>query len=78
MQQSALKKFSISASVGILLVSGCARSVAVERVKMDDVQLARAQVLDEIQEAEKFRKTTKGNKDLRRQTRLLYSYFGRG
>ena len=63
MQQSALtKKLIFSTSVGILLVSGCARSVAVEPVKMGDAQLSCAQVLSEIQEAEKFKKAAEDNK----------------
>jgi hypothetical protein len=46
----------------VLLIAGCARSVAVERVKMGDAQLSCDQLLTEIQEAEKFRKAAEDKK----------------
>lgn len=63
MKQSTLaKKFIFAASTGILLLSRCARSVAVERVKIGDTQLSCAQILSEIQEADKFKKAAEDNK----------------
>jgi hypothetical protein len=55
-------KAVISVSAGILLLSGRARSVAVERAKISDAQLSCAQLLSEIQEADKFRKAAEDNK----------------
>lgn len=52
----------VSTGVGVLLLAGCARSVAVERVKMGDAQLACPQLLSELQKADKFRKDVEDNK----------------
>ena len=57
-----MNKSVIYASACALLLSGCARSVAVERVKMGDAQLTCAQLLSEIQEAEKFRQAAEDKK----------------
>ncbi len=57
-----LKKACVYVTIGALFMVGCARSVAVERVKMDDAQLSCAQLLSEIQEADKFRKAAEDNK----------------
>jgi hypothetical protein len=57
-----VKQFVLAASAGALLLSGCARSVAVERVKMGDAELSCAQLLSEIQEADKFRKAAEDKK----------------
>lgn len=57
-----VKKLVFAASTGAVLLSGCARSVAVERVKMGDSQLSCPQILSEIQEADKFRKAAEDKK----------------
>jgi hypothetical protein len=57
-----VKKFLLSASAGAVLLAGCTSSVAVRRVKMGDEQLSCAQLLGEIQEADKFRKAAEDNK----------------
>jgi hypothetical protein len=50
-----LKKACVYVTMGALFMAGCARFVAVERVKMGDAQLSCSQLLSEIQEADKFR-----------------------
>jgi|SRR5215813_2702460 len=57
-----LKKACVYVSMCALFMSGCARSVAVERVKMGDAQLTCAQLLSEIQDADKFRKAAEDKK----------------
>jgi quinolinate synthase len=57
-----LKKAYVYVTMGALFMAGCARSVAVERVKMGDAQLSCSQLLSEIQEADKFRKAAEDNK----------------
>jgi len=61
-QTTFTKQLVLSICAGVLLLPGCASSVAVERVKMDDVQLSCPQILSEIQEAEKFKKSAEDNK----------------
>ena len=57
-----MKKTVLAVSACALLLCGCARSVAVERVKLGDAQLTCAQLFTEIQEAEKFRKAAEDHK----------------
>jgi hypothetical protein len=57
-----MKEVALSVSVCVLLMAGCARSVAVERRKIGDAELSCSQLLSEIQEAEKFRKAAEDNK----------------
>lgn len=57
-----MSKSLLAFSAGLFLMAGCARSVAVERVKMEDTQLTCAQLLSEIQEADRFRKAAEDNK----------------
>lgn len=57
-----MTKRSVAAWSLCLLVSACASSVAVERVKMGDVQLPCAELAREFQEADRFRKDAEGKK----------------
>lgn len=57
-----MKKSLIYLSISVLLIGGCARSVAVEPAKLGDTQLTCSQLLSEIEEAEQFRKAAEDNK----------------
>jgi hypothetical protein len=56
-----LTRIIASAAMAVFMV-GCARSMAVERVQMRDNELTCNQLLAEIQEAERFRRSAEDNK----------------
>jgi hypothetical protein len=51
--------------VGALLLSGCAYSVAVERVQVRDHTLRCDQIRAELQEADRFRQAAEANKGVK-------------